>query len=126
MNYKIDYKKAAIKLISAFLIVVFAVYFLTTCNMITNRTTDSVENTTWYSTDLTVFFYSDKIGVIYNGDVSEKFVYKQDNGYIFAYNTESLDLEEDALLRYEFTHLGERLYCSTNNIMFYAESVVYG
>lgn len=127
MKYKINYKKALGKLLGAFVILVFVFYFLTTCSLVTHRSLDSVTNTTWYATNLTVYFYNEDNGTIFYNETSEKFIYKQDNGYIYAYSFDSLDLEgEDVFPIYEFTHLGERLYCSTNNIMFYLESVVYG
>lgn len=127
MKIRISYKKALGKLLGAFVIFVVLFYFLNTCNMVSNRSLDSVMNTEWYSTNLTVYFYNEENGMIFDDETSEKFVYTQANGYIYAYPFESFDLEgEDVYPIYEFTNLGERLYCSTINVMFYAESVVYG
>lgn len=127
MKYKINYKKALGKLLGAFVILVFVFYFLTTCSLVTHRSLDSVTNTTWYANDLTVFFYNEENGTLFDNETRQKFRYTQDNGYIYAYSIESLNLDgKDEYPIYEFTHLGERLYCSTINVMFYAESVVYG
>lgn len=118
MKYKANIKTAVMKLLSVALVLIMLFYFVNSCSIISKRSLDSVVKTTWFSDELTLNF-GETEGVVYDNNTTINFNFIEENGYIFGF-----DLNSDDLIL-EFVNLDTSIYCSTLNLMFYSELIVY-
>jgi hypothetical protein len=116
MKYKLTFSQAFGRILAFLVITLLVVYAVSSCSIITNRSTESVVGTTWLSIHEKITF-AEQDGYYFSTKDSDYFSYEIGQGYIICFSNEEPILE---LARLQ----DDRLLEVRTNTMFYNEAAL--